>query len=289
MLTILKHDLLTAASRLPKPYESYKIDELANGYLKATEDQDECGRDMYYSALVLRFWYRIDHLYCDNRTILPDHAAAFDWLVDGINLALYYKGWLNPKKHLNAQQCIQRCIATIRLRRYYDANLPKNRIHNGRHCMSLDAKMNDDNEDTWADAYPSPDDQYAKIDAELETRGLVQACIDDKKIVQAIILDTIAYKDCERSIKKTYKLVDEEIGKTYSYTTVGYEFQPRRLIKLLGALPEDYADYFSNKYIVKAEELNAALESVRKSNNQKLYKFVDSTLNDFRDTMRAKA
>lgn len=288
MLTILKHDLLNAARRLPKPYESYKIDELANGYLKATEDQNECDRDAYYSALVLRFWYRIDRLYNENRSILPDHAAAFDWLVDGINLALYYKGWLNPKKHLNAQQCIQQSIATIRLRRYYDANLPKNRIHNGMNCMSLDAKMNDDNEDSWVDALADPDDQSTKIDAELETNGLIQSCIDDKKIVQAIILDTIAYNDCEKPIKKTHKFVDEETGETYRVIKVRQEFWPRRLIQLLKALPENYADYFSNKYLIKSEELNAALESVRKSNSQKLYQFVDSTLDDLKGTMEAR-
>lgn len=288
MLNILRNDLLNAARRLPKAYESYKIDELATGYVKATEDQNEGDRDMYYSAVVLRFWYLIDRIYQKDRTLLADHSEAFEVLVDGINLAFSYKGWLIPEKHINAQQCIQQAILTVRRRRYYEANLDKHKVNFSANRMSLDAKMNDDNEDSWIDALSDQDDQYAKIDADLETNILIQSCIDDKKIVQAIIMDTIAYNDCEKVIKKTHRYVDSETGKEHRRSVVSHEFWPYRLVQLLGALPEDYADYFSNKYDIKAEELDAALERVRRSSNPKLYKFVDHTLDDLRDMIEAR-
>ena len=289
MMTDLKNSLLGAARLLPKAYESYAIEELADGYVKATEEGDECGRDMYYSALVLRFWYRIDRLYRANRNILSDHAEAYEWLVDGIDLALRYKGWQDPKRHLNAQQCIQRAINTIRLRRYYDANLDKSKVNYDANRMSLDAKMSDDGDDAWVDSLADPVDEYAKIDAEMQADRAIQSCIDDKKIVQAIIMDTIAHNDCEKTVKETCKIVDAETGEERRCVAVRREFWPYRLVRLLEALPENYADYFSDRYSVKAEELNAAIESVRKSSGQKLHKFVDRTLDDLRGAIGAEA
>jgi hypothetical protein len=55
MLNDTKRDLTLMARKLVKPYESYSIDELADAYCDAVDSGNETLKDIYISALVLRF------------------------------------------------------------------------------------------------------------------------------------------------------------------------------------------------------------------------------------------
>ena len=70
MLNETKKDLTIQARKLLKPYEQYSIDELANAYCEAVDTNDEALKDIYKSALILRFWYTIDKMYKAN-TVAP--------------------------------------------------------------------------------------------------------------------------------------------------------------------------------------------------------------------------
>ena len=63
MLRETKRDLTNQARRLMKPYELYSIDELADAYCDAVDTGNEALKDIYISALILRFWYTIDKMY----------------------------------------------------------------------------------------------------------------------------------------------------------------------------------------------------------------------------------
>ena len=66
MLGEAKKDFIVYARTLDKPYEEYKIDELATAYCNACDAGDEWGKSVYISALVLRFWYQINKMYMAN-------------------------------------------------------------------------------------------------------------------------------------------------------------------------------------------------------------------------------
>ena len=56
MLNDTKKDLTLLARRLVKPYENYTIDELADAYCDACDTNNKPLKDIYISALILRFW-----------------------------------------------------------------------------------------------------------------------------------------------------------------------------------------------------------------------------------------
>lgn len=276
MLNETKRDLTFMARRLVKPYEDYSIDELADAYCEAVDTGNETLKDIYISALVLRFWHKIDKMYKAN-TVAPslEHEDFFWWLYEAIEYACKYRGWRDETKQLNAQQCINKCIETIKLQKYYNLRLDKNKTVN--FTISMDAPIGGDSDDkaqTVGDMLEAEEvwDDHSADDVML----LVQNYINRDKIIEAILIDNIAFNDVQRYYKKTIKT---ESGK---YTEVSSEFWPYRLIQLISKLPEEYKWDFLRKYRISEEKLDAVLAYVDKSTNQRLYKLLDRCLTDLR-------
>ena len=276
MLNDTKRDLTIVARRLAKPYEQYSIDELANAYCDAVDSGNEALKDIYISALILRFWYTIDKMYTSN-TVAPslEHEDFFWWLYEAIEYACKYRGWRDTTKKLNAQQCINKCIDTIKLQKYYNLRLDKNKTVN--FTVSMDAPIGgegDDHAKTVGDMLEAEEtwDDHSADDVML----LVQNYINRDKIVEAILIDNIAFNDVQRYYKETVKT---ETGK---YTEISSEFWPYRLVQIVSKLPDDYKCDFLRKYTISEEKLDAVLGYVDKVNNQRLYKLLDRTLADLR-------
>lgn len=284
MLTDTKKDLLFHAKKLAKPYEQYTIDELANAYCAATDAEDEILKNVYISALILRFWYTIDKMYQSN-TVAPslEHEDFFWWLYEAIEYACKYRGWQDDTKKLNAQQCINKCIETIKLQKYYDMRLDKNKtVH---YCNSLDAPLSsgdsDDAAKTLADVMEAEDSE--SFSDTYDTVLLIQGYIDRNKIIEAILLDNIAFNDVQRHFKRVVKEVSED-GETKKYNEHSSEFWPYRLVQIVSKLPATYKQEFMKRYHISEDKLTACLEVVDKANNQKLYKYLDRTLAELRTT-----
>lgn len=276
MLNDTKRDLTFLARKLVKPYEQYSIDELADAYCDAVDNNDETLKNIYISALILRFWYTIDKMYKAN-TVAPslEYEDFFWWLYEAIEYACKYRGWRDPSKRLNAQQCINKCIDTIKLQKYYNLRLDKNKTVN--FTVSTEAPIagesNDkaktigdmlETEETWDDH--SADDVMV----------LVQNYINRDKIIEAILIDNIAFNDVQRWYKQTIKT---EFGK---YTEISSEFWPYRLVQIVSKLTDEYKQEFLSKYKVSEEKLDAVLAYVDKSTNQRLYTLLGRTLDELR-------
>lgn len=279
MLGETKKDFIIYARTLDKPYEEYKIDELATAYCNACDAGDEWGKSVYISALVLRFWYQINKMYMANPTLGYTREDFLDVLVDGIYKACEprYRAWMNPEKKVNAQQCLNMCIQTKLRERYYFANLDKHRAN--QNTMSLEAPLNSDSEEsnTLADLLMAEDTpEYGS-----DSLYIVQEYLNQNKVIEAIILDTIAFKDTFKHNKKVIKEVMED-GTIDKHTEYSSEFWPYKLVQCVSQLPVDYSKYFLRKYSVAAQKLDVALETIRKANNQKLYRYLDKTLADAR-------
>lgn len=281
MLQDTKKDLTAQARKLIKPYEQYSIDELADAYCAAIDANDTVLKNIYISALVLRFWYTIDKMYASN-TVAPslEREDFFDWLYEGIEYACKYRGWQDPEKNLNAQQCINKCINTIKLQKYYDLRLDKNKTVN--HCCSLETPVGSNGDDaakTLEDVLEADDnlEDSSVYDAIL----LVQSYINKNKIIEAILLDTIAFNDTQKHFKKTIK-TQNSAGETIKYTEHSSEFWAYRLVQIVSKLPATYKDYFMAKYKISEEKLSAVLEVIERANNQKLYRYLRATLAELR-------
>ena len=281
MLNDTKRDLTLMARKLVKPYESYAIDELADAYCDAVDSGNETLKDIYISALVLRFWHKIDKMYKAN-TVAPclEHEDFFWWLYEAIEYACHYRGWRDADKKLNAQQCINKCIDTIKLQKYYNLRLDKNKTVN--YTVSMDAPVGGDSDDkamTIGDMLEAEEtwDDHSRDDVMI----LVQNYINRDKIVEAILIDNIAFNDVQRYYKQTIKT---ETGK---YTDVSSEFHPYRLVQIVSKLPKEYKYEFMHKYKISEEKLDAVLAYVDKSNNQRLYKLLRNCLAELRTSYAA--
>ncbi len=281
MLQETKKDLLYHAKKLVKPYEQYTIDELADAYCEAVDNNNAELKDIYISALILRFWYTIDKMYRSN-TVAPclEYEDFFWWLYEAIEYACKYRGWKDPAKKLNAQQCINQCINTIKLQKYYDLRLDKNKAVN--YCTSMDAPVcggDDDEAKTLGDMLEDENNCYdtSADDAIL----LVQNYINRNKIIEAILLDNIAFNDVQKHSKKVIKTTNAE-GETVRYTEHSSEFWPYRLVQIVSKLPTTYKKSFMERYSISEEKLTSVLNIIDRTNNQKLYRYLEKTLAELR-------
>lgn len=279
MLTETKKDLIFQARRLDKPYEKYSIDELADAYCDAVDLNNESSKNIYISALILRFWYTIDKMYKSN-TVAPslEYEDFFWWLYEAIEYACKYRGWRDPDKNLNAQQCINKCIDTIKLQKYYNLRLNKRRVVNC--CCSLDAPITGDTEDkSLGEMLES--DYTVDVESDTESRWLIQNYIDSDKIVEAILIDNLVHNDVQKHFKKTVKTTNSA-GETIKYVEHSSEFWPYRLVQIVSKLPGTYKSQFLRRYNISEDKLSAVLDVIQKANNQKIYKYLTRTLSDLR-------
>jgi hypothetical protein len=279
MLTETKRDLMTQARKLTKPYEQYSIDELADAYCDAVDTNNEVLKNVYISALILRFWYTIDKMY-KNNTVAPclEYEDFFWWLYEAIEYACKYRGWKDPTKKLNAQQCINKCIDTIKLQKYYDLRLDKKKAVN--HCCSMDTPIGDSEEGkTIGDMLEAEEcfDDHSSDDVIM----LVQSYINRNKIIEAILIDNIAFNDVQKHFKRVIKTETAE-GETLRYTEHSSEFWPYRLVQIVSKLPETYRQTFLERYRISEEKLDAVLGVIDKSPNTKLYKYLRGAIEDLR-------
>ena len=281
MLNETKRDLTIQARRLSQPYESYSIDELADAYCEAVDTNNDTLKNIYISALILRFWSKIDKMYKSN-TVAPslEYEDFFEWLYEAIEYACKYRGWKDPTKKLNAQQCINKCIETIKLQKYYNLRLDKNKTVN--YCTSMDAPIgggDDEESKTLADTLES--DEVVDDDSAENVRILVQSYLNNNKIIEAIIIDAIAFNDVQKHFKKVIKTTNAE-GEAIKYTEHSSEFWPFRLVQIVSKLPSTYKKDFLTRYRISEEKFTAVLDTIDKSTNQKLYKYLKSTIEDLR-------
>jgi hypothetical protein len=281
MLQETKRDLTICARKLAQPYESYSIDELANAYCLAVDTDNATLKDIYISALILRFWSKIDKMYKSN-TVAPclEYEDFFEWLYEAIEYACKYRGWKDPSKNLNAQQCINKCIDTIKLQKYYDLRLDKKKAVN--YCTSMDAPICGDGDDAEKTLGDTLEDEDVTYDADTDAvTTLVQSYINRNKIIEAILIDNIAFNDVQKHHKKVIKTTNTE-GETIRYTEHSSEFWAYRLVQIVSKLPDTYEKTFMGKYNISEEKLDSILDVIDKSNNQKIYRWLDKCLAELR-------
>jgi hypothetical protein len=110
---------------------------------------------------------------------------------------------------------------------------------------------------------------------------LVQSYINSNKIIEAILLDNIAFNDVQKHFKKTIRTKNAS-GETIRYVDHSSEFWPYKLIQIVSKLPSTYKTYFMSRYRISEEKLTTVLEVIERANNQKLYRYLRKTLEELR-------
>lgn len=281
MLNETKKDLTFLARKLVKPYENYSVDELADAYCDAVDSNNEALKDIYISALILRFWYTIDKMYRANNVVpCLEHEDFFWWLYEAIEYACKYRGWRDPSKKLNAQQCINKCIDTIKLQKYYELRLDKRKTVN--HCCSFETPIGGESNDAGKTIGDTLEAEECFDDHSTDAAiSLIQDYINRNKIIEAILLDNIAFNDVQKHFKKTIKTLNDK-GQTVKYVEHSSEFWPYKLVQIVSKLPTTYKDDFMKRYYISEEKITAILDVISRASNQKLYKYLKNCLAELR-------
>jgi len=255
------------------------IAKLLDGYCLAKDNNDTYHKDMYIAGLMLRFWYVIGKLEASCPRLGLQDGDFMSWLYEAIEYACKYRAW--QKGHVNAQQCVNQCIETIRKQHYYEYNLDKHRAN--YNITSMDTTMDEDGKITLNDTLldESEEDYASTINGSIAARQFIQMYLNKNKVVEAIILDTIAFNDSQKLVKKVDVKTDENGNKRKVINTTS-EFWAFKVIQALNQLPEDYEKYFLSEYKINPDAFKAAIEAVKKANNTKLYRYLNNTLKDAR-------
>ena len=271
-----------------KPYKD-TIRTMLDGYCKAMDEGDEHLKNLYISGLLLRHWDKVKKLALTCPNIDLQGEEFVEWVYEAIMYACKYRKWQKDER-VNAQQCINQCIETIRKQHYYNYNLDKNRANYNN--ASFDTPIGDEgNNGTQRTLIDTVADENAEREARMAdstttARQIIQNFINKNKIVEAIIMDIIAFGDTEKVTKQIKQSVDEN-GEEIKYTTYTHEFWKFKAVQLLSNLSDDYQKYFIDNYLVKTPALDAALNVLKKANNSKLYKELNSALSYARSSLKA--
>lgn len=228
-------------------------------------------------AVVLRFMFMRERLRLKSPLYSDNWTDYINLIYEGIELACKYRAW--QTKGTNVIACIRQSLETARLRWQYDANLDKHKA--SYNTMSLEDTLSEDNEVTrsteFLEIVEDETADPANDDGEAGARAIVQMYVDKNKLVEAVILDTIAFNDVDREVKTTVTSVDKD-GNEIKTIQKHKEFWEFKAAKLLRALPDSYPQYFSHLYGVKAEDVVRAKDAIKNANSSKLYRYLRATL-----------
>lgn len=262
------------------PTRSKIVQMVADRYIGTTNEFD---RSSCIAALLLMFWP-------ESHKMKAKCAGVSDYEDDDFVQHLYlciqtacdYAAWKDG--HTTAEACIRSAIASRGAAAIlYESNLDIHKANSN--TMNLDGLVADDNERT-AFVDTLQDERAQDFDEELEVESIIQSYINQNKVVEAIILDNIAFNDVEKVSKETIKVIGDD-GVEKKYTQYSREFWPYKLAQLLSALPADYCNYFTRRYSVDKNLFNAALNNISSLNSKKLYTSIERTIESLRISMAA--
>ena len=287
--------------------------ELANGSCDAEESGDEIKRSQYWSALMLRYWYKIYEWINNSKSCKLQPEDFVEWLHNSLYDAFYYRAWRweyeavvqhgkfiewkldengnkIPNEHYwkvdpNApDKSINYFIAARRGKEYQALNKQKRKAN--VLTYSLDAHMEETGDYALEKAGAVQEAEQGSVIQYIVTKFLTQG-----RSIEALILDGIACQDSFKETKTSHYEVDEEIDeetgeitevkeKVYDYSST---FDPRKLVKHLNTINQDFMkNYFSIEYDVSLAECDEILKKLKGLNNTKLYNYIKKTLINIR-------
>lgn len=268
------------ASKIIGNYEEMTVAELADGYCDATDAGDELKRNGYMAALMLKYWYIQQKMYQKCKAVtMYSYEDYFDVAYQCIETAMQYRAWRDPAKKTSAEACISSAItARGAAAILYNSNLDKNKA-NVNMAPSLDSLVDERQSANGEFKLDQLKDETTKEPMSM-AEGYIQSFVNKHRVLEAIILDVIAFGDSVKTetVKRKEVDIDSETNEEYTVTDTYVSFWRYKTIQLLANLPKNYGKEFEKKYKVAKKELDDAINTLRNSKNAKLYNFLDNTL-----------
>ncbi len=252
------------ASRLGD-FQSMSKTELANGYCDADDANDSVKREQYYSALMLRYWFKVYDFDKKSEFARLELEDFVSWLSESLDIGLKYRRWRDPSNPLSKDpnapdKVFNRCFFSTRRRWYAHFNKNKRKIN--YMADSIDRAV-----DTFDDAADIVIQNTEDIGVQDAGVSVVESFLRSGKIVQALIIDAIAHQD-------TFN---------YNVTKSDYRFSPSKVIKHLNTIDSGYINYFNSTYGVDKEELARIASKLSKSSKKELKSYIERTFKNIKN------
>ena len=184
-------------------------------------------KEIYFSCIVLKFWGMIGRMYISCKSINIPIETCYDWLIDSIMYVLEKRVWKDPSnKYYNHPTAFNMMV----IKRLVTAKKQCLRLLNVKSrsgellWMYLediqDALGNssivrtDSKEHSWQNIVLTPliHDEYIDVKGDMLCRDIVQHYLDDRKELNAIIINAICFSDAMHKADKKL-VVDRNILK----------------------------------------------------------------------------
>lgn len=281
-----------------KTYDMLSKSELANLYCDwdekswfATDEEEKAKAEMmrsaYWSAIMLRYWYKIFEWMSSSASLGLEQSEFYMWLHESLCDAFYYRSWrphrfddkekdengkrikkwveVNPQyvDYMNkwrethpeatgpdpdaADRSINFFTAAKRGKEYQAANKDKRSSNFGNKCYSIDNSIDEDGHSML--------DRDINFATEMKTFSpvydLVSLFLSENKNLEALIIDSIANGDSMKSEKKKKMVTYHEMvdGKEEEIEDeVTYTTSNYNERKLVAYLNSLDEDFFANQF-----------------------------------------
>ena len=250
----------------------YDITDLANAYCEAKRKGDERAKNMYMSALIVRYWHMVPYLYNKSSGSVTSVYDVIEWVYDGIERACHYEAWNDVTKDVHkdpkgAEKCINQAITSSRMKFYGYTN--KQRRSNNYSLLSLDEQINDKGETRYSVAGECDDDVNS-----FELDDEIKRLAHQGNVVEALILDAILFQDTflVSSKKGKYIKTHDEDGNELDTDMRRKEvkFSKTLLYNHLRNMDDKFIKYFCERYDFNTESLMALRKRMKSTSSTAL-------------------
>jgi hypothetical protein len=244
-------------------YQSMSKTELANGYCDADESNDLVKKDQYFSALVLRYWFKAKEFAQASEFARLELDDFVSWVAESLMIGFKYRRWRDPLHPLSKDpngpdKVFNRALFSTRKRWLTYLNKGKRRLNFTVESIEEQIEIYGKNAQCLTDHYTEPEVQTI-------SQAIVQSYVNRGNIVSAIIIDSIAHQDmC---------VVYPEHKRSSPYV-----FSQRALSKHLKELSKSYINYFKSTYEVENEKILEISSYLSRSDGRKLREHINKTI-----------
>lgn len=287
MIEDIRKSYLQLAKNIPG-WDTMNKNDLINAYIDNKDDP--ILRDIYFSAVILRYWNNVYKYYTlSGKLIELEECAAM--LAEGVKYIIdtpsIYNKWRKDKtsKYYNDKNAPDKFmnmgLYSTRQYFYQYSNTDKRKgFFSG---TSLEGQL--ENCGDGAEFLESGECDAVEYAKSTELNDFIKKFFIADKPIQALILDGICYQDSFKEIKtkvsNTY--TDDEgrefVDRGFSYK---YEFNERKLVDQLCILDGTFSKYFIDKYDISDSDFTNALTELKKMNRADLHWAIKKALLEFK-------
>ncbi len=246
-------------------------EDLANLYF--AYENDKTLKEIYFSCIVLKFWGMIGRMYISCKNMNVPIETCYDWLIDSLMYVLEKRVWKNPEnKYYNHPSAFNMMVTKrlITIKQQYV------RLMNTQsHSEELKLLYIEDLKDIVMKTSKSPEDnqkevtleqlsynEYEDVKGDMLCKDIVQHYLDNKKELNAVIINTICFSDVMYKADKKL-IVDSDTLR-------------EQVLKLSNK------DKLTQEYKVDKVRLNKVYERLQSASKRRLTKYIRDTLQELR-------